>query len=131
MTEVNAPVFFTPLDGVLPVRLLAEPASFVFYVTHDGGLTWMATFPLNFSGRYALSSLLDLWLWDGGASMYVSHNSGLTWDRITTNVDVGASLLHFQFVDVNNGWMLTSDDSAHRAFYRTTDGGVTWNVLIP
>jgi len=131
MTEVKAPVFFTPLDGVLPVRLLAEPSSFVFYVTHDGGLTWTATFPLNFTGHTWMASLLDLWLWDGGPSLYVSHDSGLTWSRVTTNVNVVETLWQFEFVDVNTGWMLTGDSTGYHSFYKTTDGGANWDVLIP
>jgi photosystem II stability/assembly factor-like uncharacterized protein len=131
MTEVDAPAFFTPLDGILPVRLIAEPLSSVFYVTHDGGLTWTATFALNVTGRYWMANLLELFLWDGGPSLYVSHDTGLNWSRVTTNVNVVDTLAQFEFADASTGWMLTRDAAGHFTFHRTTDGGATWTVLIP
>jgi photosystem II stability/assembly factor-like uncharacterized protein len=131
MTEVDAPIFFTAQDGILPVHLLAEPSSSVYYVTHDAGLTWTATFPLNINARFNASSLLDLFLWDGGPNLYVSHNTGLTWSSVATNVNVTDTLGLYQFADTTNGWMLTSDATGHTTFYRTTDGGATWTVIIP
>ena len=131
MTEVRPPVFFTAQDGVLPVRLLAEPVSDVYYVTHDAGLTWTATFPLNGDAQFSMASLLDVYLWNGGANLYVSHNSGLSWDTVATNVNGTEALASYQFTDVANGWMLTSDATGHTTFYRTTDGGATWIIIIP
>ena len=41
------------------------------------------------------------------------------------------TLVSFQFVDPTTGWAVTSDASSHYTLYKTTDGGATWNVLIP
>jgi photosystem II stability/assembly factor-like uncharacterized protein len=131
MTEVEAPIFFTAQDGVLPVRLLAEPQSSVYYVSHDAGLTWTATYPLNVRANFSVSSLLDVYLWDGGAKLYISHDTGLTWSAVTTNVNVTDTFSAFQFADTTNGWMLTSDGTGHTTFYKTTDGGATWTLIIP
>jgi photosystem II stability/assembly factor-like uncharacterized protein len=131
MTEVDAPVFFTALDGVLPVRLLAEPSSFIFYVTHDAGLTWTPTFPLNVTAQYWMANLLDLFLWNGGPDLFVSHDTGLTWDRVETGINVVDSLVHYEFADALTGWMLTRDASGHTMFWKTTDGGAAWTVVIP
>lgn len=131
MTEVHPPAFFTPFDGVLPVRLLTEPPSFVFYVTRDGGATWTATFPLNMDARYSMANLLDLFLWDGGPWLYVSRNTGLTWDRVATNVSLTETLAQFQFADARTGWALTRAADGHAALYKTVDGGATWSAIIP
>lgn len=130
-TETGEVVFFTALDGLLPMRLFSQPESIVFYVTHDGGSTWTATFALNFSGKHAISSLLDIWLWDGSNSLIVSHDSGLTWERVITNLNPGNALLDLQFVDRTNGWALVNGEAGEHLFYLTADGGVTWELLIP
>lgn len=131
MTEVKPPVFFTAQDGVLPVRLLAEPISAVYYVTHDAGSTWTAMTPLNGDAQFSTSSLLDVYLWDGGTYLYVSRSSGQIWDRVATNVNVTDTFSSYQFTDPVNGWMLTGDATGHTTFYKTSDGGATWNVIIP
>ncbi len=131
MTEVEPPIFFTAQDGVLPVRLLAEPQSSVYYMTHDAGLTWTATYPLNVRAQFNVPSLLDVYLWDGGPSLYVSHDTGITWGSVATNVNVTDTFASYQFVDTSSGWMLTSDATGHTGFYKTTDGGATWTVIIP
>jgi photosystem II stability/assembly factor-like uncharacterized protein len=131
MTEVEPPIFFTAQDGVLPVHLLAEPQSSVYYVTHDAGLTWTVTYPLNVRAHLSTSSLLDVYMWDGGPNLYVSHDTGLTWNAVATNVNVTDTFSAFQFSDVNNGWLLTSDATGHTSFYKSTDGGATWTVIIP
>jgi photosystem II stability/assembly factor-like uncharacterized protein len=37
----------------------------------------------------------------------------------------------FQFVNATTGWALTGDASNHHSLYKTSDGGSTWNILVP
>lgn len=131
MTEVGSPRFFNEKDGFLPVRIMKDAFSFDFYVTHDGGVTWSATTPVVGSGKYSIISPEDIISWDGGQYLHVSHDAGLSWNNIATNLDVTNTLMEFVFVDALNGWMLTGDANNQHTFYRTVDGGATWNSLIP
>ncbi|MFH2038047.1 MAG: hypothetical protein ABIJ65_01295 [Chloroflexota bacterium] len=131
MTEVETAQFFSVVDGLLPVRLFVENSGYVFFVTHDSGITWISTTPLISNGQYSLASINDIFVWDGGADIYVTHDSGLTWNQITTNINVTEKLMKIEFVDSETGWMLTGDATTHHTLYKTLDGGSTWNILIP
>ena len=131
MTEVGIAQFFSSLDGLLPVRLMTDNSGYVFYNTRDSGKTWSPTTPLISAGQYSLASYNDIFVWDGGASIYISHDSGLTWNPLETNVNVTEILMEIEFVDGEAGWMLTGDAANHHSLYKTTDGGATWIVLIP
>jgi len=131
MTEVGVAKFFSGTDGVLPVRLMMENSGFDFYVTHDSGVTWTSTSPLISNGQYSLASIDDFFVWDGSAALNVSHDGGQTWNSIATNINITDILMKFEFVDAQTGWALTGDAANHHSLYRTLDGGVTWNVLIP
>jgi photosystem II stability/assembly factor-like uncharacterized protein len=131
MTGVDAPIFFSPTDGILYVNLFAAIPSTAFYVTFDGGTTWAHTFAVNATGRYSYASLLDVFLWDGGPSLLVSHDSGLTWASVAPNINVIDTLMQIDFVNATTGWVLTGDTSNHYSLYKTTDGGETWTQFIP
>lgn len=131
MIEVGNAQFFSDSDGILPVRMMADLFSFDFYVTHDSGVTWTSTTPLLSRGHYSMASINDLFVWDGGSVLDVSHDGGQTWNSIATNVNVPEILMKFEFVDLQTGWMLTGDALNQHSFYKTEDGGATWNILIP
>lgn len=130
-TMVSPPRFFDLQQGVFAVILYAEETAIVFYRSRDGGQTWTATSPLPTSGLSAIASPEDLWVWDGGPQIHFSKDGGLTWETRATNLDLRAALTAFQFLDADYGWALTTDESGHRAFYHTTDGGAHWMPLIP
>jgi photosystem II stability/assembly factor-like uncharacterized protein len=130
-TVADAPVFFGTTEAVLPVGVFATDNGRVFYLSHDSGVTWTAGTPVTFGRNYSIASLSDLFVWDGGATMNVSHDSGLSWSTVSPNIVVTDTLSNFQFVSATTGWALTSDASYHAIFYKTTDGGTTWTVLIP
>jgi len=131
MTEVMPVKFVNAKDGILPVSLMKDSFMLDFYVTHDAGQTWSSTTPVTGNNRYSILSQEDILVWDGGTYLHISHDGGLTWNEITTNVNVTDTLMKFDFVDALTGWMLTGDANDHHTFYKTLDGGATWNILIP
>jgi photosystem II stability/assembly factor-like uncharacterized protein len=130
-TNADLPVFFGTNNAVLPVKLYANNNGADFYVSHDGGQTWAATTPVSQGGFMAVASAADFFVWDGSAPLNVSHDGGVTWLTFTPNVNIKDNMVSLQFVNATTGWALTSDVNYHRMLYRTTDGGETWNVLIP
>lgn len=130
-TSANLPVFFGANQAVLPVLLYSNSNAAVFYVSQDGGQSWTATTPVAQGGFLAVGSAEDFFVWDGGAALSASHDGGNSWSSISPDVNLKDTLVSIQFVNANTGWVLTSDASSHHRLYQTTDGGATWNILIP
>ena len=57
--------------------------------------------------------------------------AGSTWETVTTNVNLKDKLSFLQFIDASTGWALASDSSGHATLYQTSDGGSSWNILVP
>lgn len=131
MTEVDAPLFFNPSEGILRVRLFSGVPTTVFYLTFDGGQTWGRTFPINAIGRHSYATLLDIFLWDGGPTLYASHDGGLTWGSTMPNINLSDTLMHIDFVNASTGWALAFGGESGNLLYVTHDGGTTWTPLVP
>ena len=130
-TNPDLPVFFGSSEAVLAVKLFATSNGTIFYVSHDGGQSWSATTPVAQGGDLSAATAKEFFVWDGSTALYVSHDAGLTWSTVTPNINIMDNLVSIQFVNATTGWVLTSDASNQRILYKTTDGGATWNVLIP
>jgi photosystem II stability/assembly factor-like uncharacterized protein len=131
MAEAMPPRFFDGRNGILPVRMMSMEVAYEFYITHDGGVSWIATLPVKMNGQFALATMSDIFVWDGGPVLQASHDGGLSWNLVQTNLNVSEIFSMMQFVDAQTGWMLTGDAANHHGLYKTMDGGVTWNALIP
>ncbi|MDA8194645.1 MAG: YCF48-related protein [Thermaerobacter sp.] len=147
-TSLSPPDFVSATTGWM-VESNSQTAQSRLYRTTDGGSTWMPTgaVPL-FPG--ALGSSVDFlnattgWLLAGsepGAgeqmkALYQTTNGGQFWTEIAQSAPLGASsaagslsvggyvdVLHF--VNSQLGYMAL----ARGAVYRTTDGGLHWNVV--
>jgi photosystem II stability/assembly factor-like uncharacterized protein len=63
--------------------------------------------------------------------LFVSHDATQTWTEITPNVNLDSiTVVSFQFVDTQTGWLVLSDSNSHTSLYKTTDGGQTWAAQI-
>jgi photosystem II stability/assembly factor-like uncharacterized protein len=136
----QAPVFFGN-DGFLPLTIyLSNTTSSIFYVTHDGGISWNGE-PTDAArlippGQFAFSDNLHGWSWDGGPDLYFTADGAQTWSKIPTKLDLADRLAQLVFVPGTSGqfigWALTGpDDAGHSQLYKTTDNGSTWTTLIP
>ena len=118
---------------------------FLFYHTHDGGLSWDAPIrlvnpdALTTTFRYHFATISDGWYasWQRDFDLPPSvvlnftHDGGQTWMEVTASGDI-AQIESFDFVDPMLGWG-AAYDQYESAFYlfKTTDGGVTWTKFIP
>ncbi len=131
MATTFPPRFFNSTNGVLPAAMYADAVNTVFYTTTDSGLTWSPSTPVPLNGQFSIATLVDFFVWDGDQSLFASHDSGNTWSQVTPDINLKDKLAGFQFVDLNTGWALASDDQGHHTLYSTSDGGITWPILIP
>lgn len=120
-TSTDAPRFFDGGLGLLPVHLRGEELGLVFYRTTDGGETWTETSPLLSRGSYALISINEIIVWDGGETFYFTENAGETWDSTSTNWQPYDALTALDFVSLQEGWAL-----ADGSLYVTKNGGAVW-----
>jgi photosystem II stability/assembly factor-like uncharacterized protein len=128
LIAIDAPVFFSEQDGVLPVTFFLDASTRVFYVTQDGGATWNSTAPVPVGGSYSVASMQDFYAWDG-VTLAASHDGGQTWTQITPNINLELTLAQIDFVDSATGWAISMEADASTQLYKTADGGATWELL--
>jgi hypothetical protein len=134
---LSAPVFFG-LQGILPVRIYApgEPVQLTFFNSTDGGETWTgnphltaALIPGAF--QYSFADAARGFAWDGSSSLMLSWDGGRTWEQGSSRLVPVDQLVQVQVVPSGTAWALTRDDDGRAQLYRTSDGGNTWNALLP
>ncbi len=118
------PTFFTARDGILPVSV----SRFVFYLTHDGGITWTYATPIPVTqwGPFSFADVNHGWVTDGDA-LLVTRDGGRQW----TTIRPGPPFTHvgeLDFISPQVGW------AAGRPLFlpvllKTQDGGRTWKSL--
>ena len=130
MYLTQPPVFFGSQIGLLPTMAGSEGSGTFFFITQDGGKTWTAGAGVPGSGLTSVVSPNDVFILFSGV-IFVSHDATQTWTNVTPNVDLNANaIVQFQFVDIQTGWIVSSDASSHTSLYKTTDGGQTWVVQV-
>lgn len=131
MLSLNAPIFYNTVDGVLPVYAYTADSLFtVFYITSDGGETWLPTTSVPIIGAYSAPTFNEFIVWDGNV-LYQSSDSGKTWTEVTPNVNLDQMIASLDFVDGQNGWVTWFDMDGNTGLSRTMDGGATWTTLLP
>jgi len=134
--DVEQPFFVTSTSGYLPVRATAPDDNryLLIYRSDDSGATW--TFQNGIQdGRWVDFYSPDEGIIAAPTALYQTVDGGLTWTLVTTpGIPVGEFFLKVDFVDSLHGWALTTpDDSTWEPlnFYRTIDGGASWDQLLP
>lgn len=123
--------FVSARDGYLVVRISGDSTQTAVYITNDGGNTWTLTPTIiPNAGTSDFLSAEEAVLYNG-EQFYVTHDAARTWSTVSPDIVFGDSFGTMDFVDTNNGWIITVDPQNHRSLYRTTDGGATWLPVIP
>ena len=70
------------------------------------------------------------WIY-GGNILRNTFDGGITWLESTPQFVVGANYIEdIKFIDVNNGYVFARNSELDRKYlYKTTDGGLNWNLL--
>lgn len=94
----------------------------------DNGSSW-TQIPLNTSSNFYSISLINSstgYIAGGSGAIYRTTNSGESWSQVNTNLSV--DFLQIVFLSSSNGFLLTG--GIERKVYSTSDGGVTWNLVV-
>lgn len=137
------PTFFSTRDGVLPILLSysvkdqyceSGKTVVVFYVTHDGGATWMYTTPVEVRGAPA-SSFADMahgWVTDGNV-LYLTRDGGHRWTKVLLPLAF-ADIKQLDFISPQVGWAVRGPTWTLKrtppSLLKTVDGGHTWAPAI-
>ncbi len=127
------PQFFSASEGVLAVNLnlpVDPGTSMVVYRTTDGGVTWMPGQVIARGRPSDFRAFSEGVAWAGNP-FQVTHDAGQSWSAIQPDVDFSASLVAFQFVSAQIGFVLMDPSGSDQTLYKTTDGGLTWIQIAP
>lgn len=121
------PTFFTAQDGILPEPYGSYNSGMgvVFYVTHDGGTTWMYTTPVSLTNWYRSSSFADMnhgWVVDIAGALYLTSDGGRHWTKIEPTPPF-SGVRKIDFISPHVGWAVSD---APQSLQKTLDGGHTW-----
>ncbi len=103
-----------------------------FLTTTNGGINWTSR-PWS---SYGFTTNIDKvrfynentgWIIGYGGILAKTTNAGQNWVRdINFN---GHNLIDFSIINANEYWVLSKVGSLQSAFYKTTNGGVDWNLM--
>jgi photosystem II stability/assembly factor-like uncharacterized protein len=138
------PVFSSPQQGILPVRLVLQDKGSVLlaYVTADGGNTWTVHYSVGTSalgvGPGAITDSLVVWSYGGDHEITFTDGDG----TVTAVPDtwLAPTVAWSGFVDRTHGWIVAATSGCttpntncwQRAkLLATDDGGVTASNITP
>ncbi len=118
----------------------------MIYRTHDGGLNWQPTTPVNFWGIWDFITARKGWMWspephDSGSTapvkgtLYRTDNGGVSWKPAGTEKSLeqylthGENIVQLDFVDGEYGWAIARDGHNLTQLLHTTDCGETWSAM--
>jgi photosystem II stability/assembly factor-like uncharacterized protein len=136
MLDVWQPQFVSATTAFLPVRAYTPGNSIelLIYRSIDYGQTWGYQGTIEDGQTADFINLDEGWL-AAKLALYHTLDGGLTWSTVAaTGISVGEFFLKVDFVDSLNGWVLTTPDDMTWEplnLYRTTDGGASWELLLP
>lgn len=128
------PQFFSAKDGIMPVIPNYGMLTMVFYVTHDGGLTWTPTTPVQSADDsvpvYDFIDSKHGWIVPG-IGLFATNDEGETWTSVNklTNADLfWKDVEQIDFVSKTSGWVVRQFGDSTQLM-RTIDGGKNWVIL--
>jgi photosystem II stability/assembly factor-like uncharacterized protein len=97
-----------------------------FYFSDDGGTNWQI---------HALPGTTRVWMadqnhgWSYGplTELFQSIDGGAAWNPIELNLD--GEIYSISFSDEEHGWLTLKMPSNGTSLFRTTDGGLTWEMV--
>jgi photosystem II stability/assembly factor-like uncharacterized protein len=123
--------FLSPTRGYLALRMTSANLQTILYRTDDGGETWeLLPTRLPGGGFLEILSAEEIVFYSGGR-FYVTKDAGETFDVVEPDTSFGETVTSMSFANSSTGWVVTTRPINRRAFYKTTDGGLTWTQLIP
>jgi photosystem II stability/assembly factor-like uncharacterized protein len=129
-------LFMTSTLGYLPVQALAPDDNFylLIYRSDDSGETWTFKNSVMDGEVFDFFNLDEGWL-VASNGLFQTVDGGANWSLVpTVGIPAGEYFLNVDFVDSLHGWVLTTPDDYTRDplnFYRTVDGGASWEQLLP
>lgn len=135
LTSTQPPLFFAgdEKSGILPVDFIPKDdseTSRVFYLSSDGGLTWQPGGSVIEGAAYTFIDPKNGWVW-GKGGIYFTSDGGQTWQLRPVAFGRSEHATCLSFVDVNTGFMLTTDAKNRVRIYSTIDSGNTWISVNP
>lgn len=141
---IGLPVFFNSKDGIFAASYEGihpettdpyQDYDMVTYITHDGGLTWVAN-PAILKGNFILYQVHFVSLKDAfvlcGQNLCATHDGYKNWQVIHSNLvfnpEDNRPLVSFDFISARLGWAIVGTPE-HNQLYKTTDGGTSWIAL--
>lgn len=133
------PVFFSIHDGVLPLSIAYSvkdeycedgKTAALFYMTHDGGSTWISTTPVDVAGppAWSFADMAHGWVVGEGV-LYRTVDGGRLWIPIPLPADL-ADIHQLDFVSPQVGWAIRGSMWSLKrtpgSLLKTVDGGQTW-----
>ncbi len=128
LLSIDAPMFFSSLEGLLPVFLYNVGELFALYTTRDGGTTWTVTTPVPVSGDLDCVSFTSCRIWNG-TTIAITEDGGQSWQQVKTNVNLQQSLVQIDFTSPQVGFALSITSDGQSTLYWTSDGGRNWTPL--
>lgn len=121
------PVFFSAIEGVLPVTVSALKGPVVsLYTTHDGGATWIYTTMIPVGSAWNFLTMQQGWaVGANGTTLFETSNGGQLWTMITPSANF-RHITRLDFVSAHEGWALSNATPAAPVLLKTIDGGQTW-----
>jgi photosystem II stability/assembly factor-like uncharacterized protein len=129
MCRTHSPTFTSPTSGLVAVSCVqfnaddTKTETHYIYTSTDSGLSWEGGTPypggeiLVMGGGFAFAF---------GKDISRSSDYGETWEYVSSIDWEG----QFSFIDQQTGWAVARSEG-NVALVKTTDGGVTWDLLGP
>ncbi|HOE69968.1 MAG TPA: YCF48-related protein [Brevefilum sp.] len=128
--------FVNPNTAFMPVRayLPTGDIQLLIYRSIDYGQTWTFQNAMQNGQTVDFISPDEGWI-AADSTLHHSVDGGITWTAMAASgIPAGEVLLKVDFVDSLHGWVVTTPDEMTwepLKLYRTTDGGASWELLLP